>query len=404
MHEPVLLQRQATPARDLGTYLASGGLAGLKKAREIGAEETVRIVTESGLVGRGGAGFPTGRKWESVRMAQDPERYFVLNADESEPGTFKDRVMIDVDPYMVLEGVLIACYAISATRAYIYIRGEYRREAQILQRCAEELAAAGYLEGLGPEGSALSIEIRRGGGAYICGEETALFRSIEGYRGEPMSKPPFPTVAGLFRKPTAINNVETIANVPDIVTRGSAWLRTLGTPRSPGIKLFSVSGHVERPGVYELPFGVPLRELLDLAGAHDLQAILLGGAAGTFVFPRDFDMPLSYEAAQEHHATLGSGALIAFDHETNLWRVAERLGSFFAHESCGQCVPCRVGTRRQHEMLETLAEGRGGSDERDLLVRLSQVMTDASICGLGQTASTAVRSLIEAEAEGLLAV
>ncbi len=405
MHSPVLLRRQDAPARDLEAYIASGGLAGLKKAREIGPEETVRMVTDSGLVGRGGAGFPTGRKWESVRTAKDPERYFVLNADESEPGTFKDRQMIDVDPFLVLEGVLIACFATHATRAYIYVRGEYRREADLLQRCAAELGAAGYLDGLGPEGHALAIEVRHGGGAYICGEETALFRSIEGYRGEPMSKPPFPTVAGLFRKPTAINNVETIANVPDIMSRGAAWLRSLGTERSPGVKLYSVSGHVGRPGVYELPFGVPLRELLDLAGAQqDLQAILLGGAAGTFVFPQDFDMPLSYEGAQQRHATLGSGALIAFDHETNLWRVAERLGSFFAHESCGQCVPCRVGTRRQHEMLEALAEGDGRGSERDLLVRLSQVMTDASICGLGQTASTAVRSLIDAETKGLLAV
>lgn len=404
MHSPVLLRRQAAPARNLQDYVASGGLAGLRKARAIGAEATVRTVTESGLVGRGGAGFPTGRKWESVRTAADPERYFVLNADESEPGTFKDRVMIETDPFLVLEGVLIACYAISATRAYIYVRGEYLEAAELLQNCARELAAAGHLDGIGPTGQTLTIEIRRGGGAYICGEETALFRSIEGYRGEPMSKPPFPTVAGLFRKPTAINNVETIANVPDIVARGSEWLRSLGTERSPGVKLFAVSGHVARPGVYELPFGVPLRELLQLAGAEeDLQAVLLGGAAGTFVFPGDFDMPLSYEGAQQRTATLGSGALIAFDHETSLWQVAERLGSFFAHESCGQCVPCRVGTRRQHEMLEGLAQGRGGDAERGLLLRLSQVMTDASICGLGQTASTAVRSLIEAEAKGLFA-
>ncbi len=405
MHSPVLLRRRQAPALDLKAYLASGGLEGLQRARAIGPEATVAIVTESGLVGRGGAGFPTGRKWDSVRTAAEPERYFVLNADESEPGTFKDRVMIETDPFLVLEGVLIASYAIAATRAYIYVRGEYHEAAELLQRCAAELAAAGELEGIGPGGRSLAVEIRHGGGAYICGEETALFRSIEGYRGEPMSKPPFPTVAGLFRKPTAINNVETIANVPDIVARGALWLRSLGTERSPGIKLFSVSGHVTRPGVYELPFGVPLGELLELAGARsDLQAVLLGGAAGTFVFPGDFDMPLSYEGAQGRGATLGSGALIAFDHETSLWRVAERLGSFFAHESCGQCVPCRVGTRRQHEMLLALAEGRGTGSERELLVRLSQVMTDASICGLGQTASTAVRSLIDAEAKGLLAV
>ncbi len=405
MHSPVLLRRREAPANDLKAYLAGGGLEGLRRARAIGREATVAAVAESGLVGRGGAGFPTGRKWDSVRTAADPERYFVLNADESEPGTFKDRVMIETDPFLVLEGVLIASYAIAATRAYIYVRGEYRQAAELLARCGSELAAAGELDGIGPDGQSLAIEIRQGGGAYICGEETALFRSIEGYRGEPMSKPPFPTVAGLFRRPTAINNVETIANVPDIVARGGAWLRSLGTERSPGVKLFSVSGHVARPGVYELPFGVPLSELLDLAGAGPgLQAVLLGGAAGTFVFPGDFDMPLSYEGAQARSATLGSGALIAFDRETNLWRVAERLGSFFAHESCGQCVPCRVGTRRQHEMLETIANGGGGGSERELLLRLSQVMTDASICGLGQTASTAVRSLIDAEARGLLAV
>ena len=405
MHEPVLLRRQGHPDATLEAYVADGGLKGLARAREIGQAATVAVVTESGLVGRGGAGFPTGRKWESVRTAAESERYFVLNADESEPGTFKDRVMIETDPYMVLEGVLIACYAIAATRAYIYVRGEYRGAARLLAAAARQLAAAGHLDGIAPGGRPLAIEVRHGGGAYICGEETALFRSIEGYRGEPMSKPPFPTVAGLFRKPTVINNVETIANIPDILSRGAGWLQRYGTDRSPGVKLFSVSGHVGRPGVYELPFGAPLQELLDLAQAgRDLRALLLGGAAGTFVFPGDFDMPLSYEGAQSRAATLGSGALIAFDQGTDLWRVAERLGNFFAHESCGQCVPCRIGTRRQHEMLAALADGSGGDGERQRIATLGQVMTDASICGLGQTASTAVRSLIDAESRGLLAV
>jgi len=403
MREQVLLRRAQAPALDLAAYAASGGLAGLARARAIGREEVCRIVGESGLLGRGGAGFPTGRKWESVRGAAERERYFVLNADESEPGTFKDRVMLETDPFMVLEGLLIGCYAVGAGRAYVYVRGEYRAAAELLGRCLGELEAAGHLAGLGPEGGPLEVELRLGGGAYICGEETALFRSIEGYRGEPMSKPPFPTVAGLFRRPTAIDNVETVANVPDIVRHGPQWLRGYGTERSPGVKLYSVSGHTSRPGVYELPFGAPLAELLALAGAEDLQAVLLGGAAGTFLFPQDFDMPLSYEGAQERGATLGSGALIAFDRDANLWRVAERLGRFFAHESCGQCVPCRVGTRRQHEMLEALAEGRGLGDERELLLELAEVMTDASICGLGHTAAVAVRSLIEAEGRGLLA-
>ncbi|MHB1505454.1 MAG: complex I 51 kDa subunit family protein [Sulfobacillus sp.] len=404
MHEAVLLRRRRAEQRNLKSYVASGGLTALAKARAIGPEETVRILTDSGLVGRGGAAFPAGRKWESVRTAQDPVRYVVLNTDESEPGTFKDRVMIESDPFMVLEGLLIACYAVSATCAYIYVRGEYGRVADLLQQSLKELQQAGHLEGIEPQGHALRVEIRRGGGAYICGEETALFRSIEGYRGEPMAKPPFPTVAGLFRKPTVVNNVETIANVPDIIAFGAQALRSRGTERSPGTKLFSVSGHVARPDTYEVPFGTPLSELLQMAGGEaDLQAVLMGGAAGTFVFPKDFDLALSYEGVAERHTTLGSGAVIAFNRQTNLWQVAERLGRFFAHESCGQCVPCRVGTRRQHEMLETLAAGRGQGDERSLLLRLSQVMTDASICGLGQTAATAVRSLMDAESAGLLA-
>ncbi len=404
MHEAVLLRRRGAKAGDLKSYIGSGGLAALKKARAIGPEETVRILTDSGLVGRGGAAFPAGRKWESVRTAKDPIRYVVLNTDESEPGTFKDRVMIESDPFMVLEGLLIACYAVSATRAYIYVRGEYRHVAELLAKSLRELQQAGHLEAVGPNGAALEVEIRRGGGAYICGEETALFRSIEGYRGEPMAKPPFPTVAGLFRKPTVVNNVETLANVPDIIAFGAKALRSRGTERSPGTKLFSVSGSVDRPDTYEVPFGTRLSDLLELAGGgKDLQAVLMGGAAGTFVFPKDFDLSLSYEGVAERHTTLGSGAVIAFDRETNLWQVAERLGRFFAHESCGQCVPCRVGTRRQHEMLQALAEGHGRGDERGLLTRLSQVMTDASICGLGQTAATAVRSLLEAESAGLLA-
>ncbi len=404
MHEAVLLRRRGAEQRNLKAYVASGGLAALAKARAIGPEETVRILTDSGLVGRGGAAFPAGRKWESVRTAKDPIRYVVLNTDESEPGTFKDRVMIESDPFMVLEGLLIACYAVSATGAYIYVRGEYGRVADLLQQSLRELQQAGHLEGIEPQGRPLRVEIRRGGGAYICGEETALFRSIEGYRGEPMAKPPFPTVAGLFRKPTVVNNVETIANVPDIIAFGAKALRSRGTERSPGTKLFSVSGHVARPDTYEVPFGTPLSELLQMAGGEaDLQAVLMGGAAGTFVFPKDFDLALSYEGVAERHTTLGSGAVIAFNRQTNLWQVAERLGRFFAHESCGQCVPCRVGTRRQHEMLATLAAGRGQGDERGLLLRLSQVMTDASICGLGQTAATAVRSLMDAESAGLLA-
>ncbi len=406
MSEQVLLRRRGKVAPQLADYIASGGMEGLRRARQMGPEAVCSVVTDSGLNGRGGAAFPTGRKWDAVRTQPEPVHYVVLNSDESEPGTFKDRALLDIDPFMVLEGLLIAAYATGSERIFLYVRGEYGPQSKLLWSCVEELAAAGHLRGIGPGGGDVAIEMRRGGGAYICGEETALFRSIEGYRGEPMSKPPFPTVQGLFRKPTVINNVETVANVPDILVHGADWYKSRGTARSTGTKLYSISGDVARPDVYELPFGAKLQDLLDLAGAGNgkpLEAVLMGGAAGTFVFPKDFDLELSYEGVAARGTTLGSGAVIAFAAGTNLWQVAERLGRFFAHESCGQCVPCRVGTQRQYEILHELATGVGGARERALLRSLSQVMTDASICGLGQTASTAVRSLLDAEAQGALA-
>ena len=404
MAEQVLLRRRGKVAPHLEDYIASGGLEGLRRAREMGPEAVCRVVTDSGLNGRGGAAFPTGRKWDAVRSQPEPTHYVVLNGDESEPGTFKDRVLIDSDPFLVLEGLLIAAYATKAERIFLYVRGEYGPQARLLLSAVEELRAAGHLKGIAPNGGEVAVELRRGGGAYICGEETALFRSIEGYRGEPMSKPPFPTVQGLFRKPTVINNVETVANVPDILAHGADWYKSRGTARSTGTKLYSISGAVRHPDVYELPFGARLSDLLELAGAESgAKAVLLGGAAGTFVFPHDFDVELSYEGVAARGTTLGSGAVIVFSAGANLWQVAERLGHFFAHESCGQCVPCRVGTQRQYEIVHELAQGAGGARERALLRSLSQVMTDASICGLGQTASTAVRSLLDAEAQGALA-
>jgi len=403
MSEHVLLRRRSAPVHTLEEYRASGGLAALGWARVNGREEVVRLISESRLVGRGGAGFPTGRKWEAVRWAEDPVRYAVLNADESEPGTFKDRLLMETDPHMVIEGLLIGSFVVSATRAYVYVRGEYAEAARSMAEAIRQFAAGGYLDGIRPDGGPLEVEIRRGGGAYVCGEETALLRSIEGFRGEPQPKPPFPTEAGLFGKPTLINNVETLANIADIVARGASWPDGLGTAESPGTKLFSVSGHVERPDVYEVPFGTPLRDLLDEAGAPaHVRAVLLGGAAGTFVFPKDFELPLSYEAVRASGATLGSGSIMVFDDQTNLWQVAERIGAFFLRESCGQCVPCRLGTKRQHEMLERLARGEGTGGEPTLLRRLGQVMADASICGLGQSAPAAVLSLIDAWEEGLV--
>ncbi|MCS7173923.1 MAG: NAD(P)H-dependent oxidoreductase subunit E [Armatimonadetes bacterium] len=380
-------------------YRALGGYRGLERALRIGPEATLQEVERSGLIGRGGAAFPTGRKW-ALAAREAPPRYVVCNADESEPGTFKDRVLLEKDPFSVIEGLTIAGYAVGAERGYVYVRGEYPEAYRTLMQALEVARAAGYLGEriLGTDFS-FDVEVRRGAGAYVCGEETALFNSIEGFRGEPRNRPPFPTQVGLFRRPTVINNVETLASVPPILVRGGEWYARLGTERSKGTKLVCVSGHVVRPGVYEVPFGTPIRTVLeDLAGgvpeARRIQAVLCGGAAGTFLLPEELDTPLAVETLQAIGAALGSGALVVFDERVDLWAVVERIARFFRDESCGQCVPCRVGTQRQLELVAELRRrgGRVDPELRGLLQELAQVMRDASICGLGQLAPNAVLS------------
>ncbi len=382
-------------------WKASGGGEGLRKALALGPAGVVREVIASGLVGRGGAAFPAGKKWEAVAAAPAP-RHLILNADESEPGTFKDRVLMEEDPFALLEGMTIAAYAAGCGRGYVYVRGEY----PLARLRMERAAAAARKEGLlGPDvlgsGFSFEVEVRRGGGAYICGEETALMNSIEGKRGEPRQKPPFPTQAGLFGRPTVINNVETLAAVPWIVRDGGAAWARIGTKGSSGAKLFSVAGHVARPGVYEVEFGATLRQLLALAGGvpagRSLRAVLLGGAAGSFVGPGDLDLPLTFEGTRAAGVGLGSGAVIVFDDSADLGDLLARVARFFRDESCGQCVPCRVGTVRQEEALARLRAGRplGGREAEVALVReLGQAMHDASICGLGQTASSALESAL----------
>ena len=378
----------------LDDYKASGGFRALERARAIGPQATIDEVTASGLVGRGGAAFPTGRKWAAVAAQAAQPHYLVCNADESEPGTFKDRVLMEHDPFAVLEAMAIEAFAVGAAKAYLYIRGEYPlAEARITNAIAAS-TAAGLL-------GDLDIELRRGAGAYICGEETALFESIEGKRGEPRNKPPFPVEVGLFGKPTAVNNVETLVNVLLILADngGPDAYRAIGTEGSTGPKLFCVSGHVARPGVYEVEFGTTLRELLELAGGvpggRDLKAVLLGGAAGVFVGPDALDTPLTFEATRAIGATLGSGVVMAFDETADMVGTLRRIAQFFRDESCGQCVPCRVGTVRQEELLARLAEAAplgSRKDELALLAEIGQAMRDASICGLGQTASSAIES------------
>ncbi|MEO8503867.1 MAG: NAD(P)H-dependent oxidoreductase subunit E [Acidobacteriota bacterium] len=387
----------------LEAYRASGGYQALVRALELGPQRVIAEVTASKLVGRGGAAFPTGRKWEAAAAAPAKPHYLVCNADESEPGTFKDRILLEEDPFAIVEAMTLAGFATGCETGYLYLRGEYpMAEARVASALAQARAAGLLGDSIAGSGVRFDIEIRRGAGAYICGEETALFNSIEGKRGEPRSKPPFPVAVGLFGKPTVVNNVETLASIPGIVLDGGADFAALGTPGSAGTKLFCVSGEVERPGLYEVPFGATLGELLTLAGGvaggGKLRAVLMGGAAGSFVGPSALEMPLSFEGVRAAGTTLGSGVVLVYDETSDLMDALLRIAEFFRHESCGQCVPCRIGTVRQDELLHRLrgSSHRGAEGARlgelKLLKELGQAMRDASICGLGQTASSAIES------------
>ena len=386
----------------LTDFRAAGGYLALARAFEMGPEAVIAEVTTSKLMGRGGAAFPTGRKWAAVAAQAVQPHYLVCNADESEPGTFKDRVLLEGDPFATLEAMTIAAFATGCSMGYLYIRGEYPEAEARITSAIQHARAAGLLgRDILNSGFSFDIELRRGAGAYICGEETALFESIEGKRGEPRNKPPFPVEVGLFGKPTVVNNVETLANVPLIVLGGGTAFASIGTEGSTGPKLFCLSGHVARPGVYEVEFGATLRDLIDLAGGvpggRGIKTILLGGAAGVFVGPETLDTPLTFEATRAIGATLGSGVMMVFDETADLVGTLRRIAQFFRDESCGQCVPCRVGSVRQEELLGRLAAGsrvRSRDDELALLREIGQAMRDASICGLGQTASSAIESAL----------
>lgn len=370
-----------------------GEYVGLKKAQSMKPDEVIAEVKASGLVGRGGAAFPTGVKWEGAAKAETDQKYVICNADESEPGTFKDRVLLIDDPHMTIEGMCIAAYAIGATKGYIYIRAEYPYIVPVLENALGEAREAGYL------GKDFDIEIRVGAGAYICGEETALFESIEGKRGFPRIKPPFPTTHGVFGKPTVINNVETLCNVPLIIAEGTAEFRKIGTEKSPGPKLFCVSGDVTKPGLYEVPFGVTLREVLDMAGGvandKELKAVLFGGAAGAFATSEHLDVKMTFEDLREVGLPLGSGVVMVFDKTRDMRTTLKNLGHFFAHESCGKCYPCQMGTQRQKEILNRIADGKTQKGDFVRLQDVGWTMTDASLCGLGQTAASAVLSAMK---------
>ncbi|HSR34867.1 MAG TPA: NADH-quinone oxidoreductase subunit NuoF [Anaerolineae bacterium] len=403
MQSRVLLHNVGIPnSYEIETYVERGGYQALETAlKERQPSEVVEVVLNSGLRGRGGAGFPAGRKWMFLPKGAYP-RYLVCNADEGEPGTFKDRVLMEHDPHGVIEGVILSSYACEVEHAFIYIRGEYDLSYERLRHAVDQAYEKGYL-GRNILGSDYNLElsILRGAGAYICGEETSLLSSLEGRRGHPKLKPPFPAAEGLYQKPTIINNVETLFNVPFIISHGADWYRQWGTPRSPGLKLFCVSGHVERPGTYELPLATPMRELIyDVCGGPKdgipLKAIIPGGSS-TPMMPADSALAcdLDYESIVEAGSMLGSGAVIVVNQQTCIVKVTERLAGFYKHESCGKCIPCREGTDWMYKILGRIEGGQGRMADLELLLDICDNITGRSFCPLGDAAVGPVQSSIE---------
>jgi NADH-quinone oxidoreductase subunit F len=403
MQTKVLLRNIGIPdSQEIETYIKRGGYRALEQSlKEHTPAQIVEVVLNSGLRGRGGAGFPTGRKWMFLPKDTYP-RYLVCNADEGEPGTFKDRVLMEHDPHGVIEGIIISSFACQVGHAFIYIRGEYDESYRRLRRAVEQAYQWGYLgQNLLDSGYSLELSILRGAGAYICGEETSLLSSLEGKRGHPKLKPPFPAAEGLYRKPTIINNVETLFNVPFIVTNGADWYRQWGTLRSPGLKLFCVSGHIEHPGTYELPLATPMRELIyDLCGGPKdgipLKAIIPGGSS-TPMMPASgaLECDLDYESIFDAGSMLGSGAVIAINEQTCIVKVTERLAAFYKHESCGKCIPCREGTDWMYRILRRIEHGQGQTEDLDLLLDICDNIAGKSFCPLGDAAVGPVQSSIE---------
>ena len=387
----------------LDAFVKHDGYKALRKALTMTPEEILAMMKGSDLLGRGGAMFPVGLKWEMTRHApgHPSEKHIVANADESEPGTFKDRALMEQDPFSLIEAMTIAGYTVGAENGWIFLRGEYPRCYARLKNAIEKAREAGYLGHniLGRRGFNFDIELRLGAGAYICGEETALFEAIEGKRGFPRIKPPFPTTHGLFQQPTAVNNIETLAATVAILNMGVEQWHKLGTAGSPGTKWFCVSGRVLRPGVYEVPFGLTVRQLIQMAGGvigKEVQAVLLGGAAGVFIGPRRLDTPLTYEDAKAQGFPIGSGVIMVFDEAVDLREIMYMLTRFFAHESCGKCYPCALGTQRQMEIIERILRyGGPRPDDKKDLREIGLTMTQTSLCGLGQTAGLAVMSAID---------
>ena len=387
--------------RRVDTYVERGGYGALKKAFEMGPEKIIDEVKASGLRGRGGAGFPTGVKWSLVDRKSGKPIYLIVNADESEPGTFKDRELMRWDPHQLIEGCLIGAYAIGAQHVYIYCRGEFFETNQVLARAVEDAYARGYIgKDIMGSGVDLDLTVHQGAGAYICGEETGLMNSLEGRRGQPRVKPPFPAAVGAFGMPSTINNVETLCTVPHIVANGGAWYRQWGTEKSPGTKLFCVSGHVNRPGNYELPLGFPLQKLIDdvcggMRGGNALKAVIPGGSSVPIINAEEVSRcTLDYEGCVAVGTMLGCASVIVMDETTDVVKQVRRMVDFYAHESCGQCTPCREGSAWTARILRRIEEGRGTEEDLDTLMDTTQQMVGTTICVLSDSVAAPVQSSI----------
>lgn len=387
-------------AKTFAGYEATGGYSALREALKKKPEELVELVKASGLRGRGGAGFATGLKWTFVPKDSPKPIYLLVNADEGEPGTFKDREIISWDPHLLIEGIVISSYALKCKTSYIYIRGEYKVESDILQKALDEAYAKNKVgKNICGTGVDIDVFIHRGAGAYICGEETALINSLEGKRGYPRLKPPFPAIEGFFACPTIVNNVETLANIPDIVSKGPQWFRQWGSEKCPGQRLFAVSGHVQKPGVYEAPIDILLPDLIEMAGGlfpgRKLKAVIPGGASSAVLRADECNVKMDFDSLAAAGSMGGSGAVIVMDDTTDMVEILKVLSDFFAHESCGQCTPCREGSRWLNQIVRKVDQGKGKESDLGLLFDITDNMKGKTICVFADAAATPIESFIK---------
>lgn len=386
--------------KNIEEYIARDGYFALAKALQMKPEEIINEIKDSGLRGRGGAGFPTGLKWEMTFKTTSDQKYIVCNADEGEPGTYKDRLIMEGDPHSVIEAMIIAGYAVGATKGYIYIRGEYYGSVENLRKAIKDAYEYGFLgTNILNSNFNFDLSIRLGAGAYVCGEETALLESLEGHAGRPRLKPPYPPQSGLFGKPTVINNVETLANIPQILLNGSEWFKSIGTENSSGTKVFCFAGNLSNRGIVELPMGVKVKDLIALSGGvsggNKLKMVQTGGIAGTFISADKFEVPLDYDSFAKYGVSLGSGVILGVNDKHCVVDIALNVMKFFKHESCGKCTPCREGTKIAVKILEKMTRFEGNENDLEELIKIADVAKTSSLCGLGQSFSVPLISLIE---------